>query len=67
MVYIYIDDTPSPSSGGVTIPAWYYSYMHSNIGDAIGRWNTYFNIWNMNIDFVYADNASSANVIIKYG
>lgn len=68
VVSVYIDDTPSPSQGGVTIPSYLYTYWRSNISEAIERWDIYLNnVWDADISFIYADSASSADVIIKYG
>lgn len=68
VVSVYIDDTPTPSQGGATIPSYYYAYWHSNIEEGVVRWNTMLNnAWHSNIMFILADNASNADIIIKYG
>jgi hypothetical protein len=68
IVSIYIDDTPYPSQGGTTIPSYYYIFMHSNSAAAIERWSIYWNnVWRANLHFIYADTASNADIVIKYG
>lgn len=62
-LYYYFDNTPSVGN----IPKDNYTYWNVEVPSSFNSWNSWLDMYSINIEFKKTSTRSNANIIVKYG